>query len=372
MKIAFAIVTLFSAGGLQRDCMALASRLVARGHEVTIFAERQKGEIPAGLNVELLPNLALSNHSRDLKFAQAVAKRCAGQFDRLVGFGKLLDLDVLYCADPCLAVRRVGWLASWSSRRRTQLRLEEASFKQGQKTACLLLSANQARDFRAAWSTEPKRIEVLPPTIDRARRQPELRGNGTRERLRESLGIGEETLLWLAIANQPSVKGLDRTLVAMKGIPQARLAIAGIQPNSKQAGQVRGWARGVGVADRVEMLGFRSDISELMAAADLLVHPARYDTTGTVIIESLINGLPVITTAECGYAPHVRKADAGLVIPSPFAQEALNDALGTAASAGKRNRWSRNGIAYGATEQLYDGLDRAADLIENPRLLKGV
>ena len=43
---------------------------------------------------------------------------------------------------------------------------------------------------------------------------------------------------------------------------------------------------------------------------------------GTVIIESLINGLPVITTAECGYAPHVRKADAGLVIPSPFTQEA--------------------------------------------------
>ncbi|MCP9626706.1 glycosyltransferase family 4 protein [Rhodopseudomonas palustris] len=372
MKIAFAIVTLFSAGGLQRDCMALASRLAARGHEVTIFAERQKGEIPAGLNVELLPNLALSNHSRDLKFAQAVVKRCAGQFDRLVGFGKLFDLDVIYCADPCLAVRRVGWLASWSSRRRMQLRLEESSFKQGQKTACLLLSANQARDFRAAWSTEPKRIEVLPPTIDRARRQPELRRDGPRERLRENLGIGEQMLLWLAIANQPSVKGLDRTLVAMKGIPQARLAIAGIQPNSKQAGQVRGWARGVGVADRVEMLGFRSDIPELMAAADLLVHPARYDTTGTVIIESLINGLPVITTAECGYAPHVRKADAGLVIPSPFAQETLNDALATAASAGKRNRWSRNGIAYGASEQLYDGLDRAADLIENPRLLKGV
>lgn len=366
MKIAFAIVTLFAAGGLQRDCMALAQRLTARGHDVTIFAERRKGEIPSDLKVELLPNLALSNHKRDLKFAEAVAARCAGQFDRLVGFGKLLDLDVIYCADPCLATRRVGLLARWGSRRRTQMLLEAASFKQGQKTTCLLLSPNQARDFRAAWSTEPKRIDVLPPTIDAARRHPEFRTDGTRERLRDTLGIGEETLLWLAIANQPSVKGLDRTLVAMKGIPQARLAIAGIAPNSKQAGQVRGWARGVGVADRVQMLGFRADIPELMAAADVLVHPARYDTTGTVIIESLINGLPVIATADCGYAPHVTKADAGLVIPSPFEQEALTAALGAATSSGKRARWSRNGIAYGAAERLYDGLDRAADLIERP------
>lgn len=367
MKIAFAIVTLFSAGGLQRDCMALARRLAARGHDVTIFAERRKGEIPDDLKVELLPNWALSNHKRDLKFAETVAKRCVGQFDRLVGFGKLLDLDVIYCADPCLAARPVGWLAGRSSRRRTQLRLEAASFKQGQKTSCLLLSNNQARDFRAAWSTEPKRIEVLPPTIDRERRHPEFRSDGTRERLRESLGIGEEGLLWLAIANQPSVKGLDRTLVAMKAIPQARLAIAGIAPNSKQAGQVRGWARGLGVADRVQMLGFRADIPELMAAADVLVHPARYDTTGTVIVEGLVNGLPVITTAECGYAPHVAKADAGVVIDSPFEQDALTAALGSASSAGKRGRWSRNGIAYGATERLYDGLDRAAELIERPR-----
>lgn len=365
MKIAFAIVTLFSAGGLQRDCMAIASRLAARGHEVTIFAERQKGEVPADLQVELLPNLAFSNHRRDLKFAQAVVQRCEGQFDRLVGFGKLLGLDLLYCADPCLAVRRAGWLSKWSARRRIQLQLEADSFRPGQKTVCMLLSDNQARDFRSAWSTEPDRIEVLPPTIDLARRHAEFRTDGTRERIRDGLGVAAPDQLWLAIANQPSVKGLDRTLTAMTTIPAARLAIAGIKQGSKQAGQVLGWARGVGVADRVQLLGFRADIPELMAAADLLVHPARYDTTGTVILESLINGLPVITTAECGYAPHVTKAKAGAVIASPFTQEALTKALSDASSVSRRGRWSANGIAYGIAEELYRGLDRAAELIED-------
>ncbi|MGP9812882.1 glycosyltransferase family 4 protein [Rhodopseudomonas sp. NSM] len=371
MKIAFAIVTLFSAGGLQRDCMAIASRLVARGHEVTIFAERKKGELPAGLHVELLRNRAISNHRRDLKFAEAVVERCEGRFDRVVGFGKLLGLDVLYCADPCLAARRVGWLARWSARRRIQLLLEADSFRQGQKTACMLLSENQARDFRSVWSTEPDRIAILPPTIDPGRRHPEYRTDGTRERLREGLGVAASDQLWLAIANQPSVKGLDRTLTALKQFGSARLAIAGIKQGGKQAGQVLSWARGVSVADRVQLLGFRPDIPELMAAADLLVHPARYDTTGTVILESLINGLPVITTAECGYAPHVVKAKAGQVISIPFTQEALTAALAAAASASQRDHWSANGVAYGLAEDLYRGLDRAADIIENPQLLTG-
>ncbi|ABD07627.1 Glycosyl transferase, group 1 [Rhodopseudomonas palustris HaA2] len=369
MKIAFAIVTLFSAGGLQRDCMAIAARLAARGHEVTIFAERCKGDIPAGLNVELLPNRAVSNHRRDLKFAEAVVARCAGRFDRVVGFGKLLGLDVLYCADPCLAARRVGWLARWSARRRIQLLLEADSFRQGLATVCMLLSDNQARDYRSVWSTEPDRVEVLPPTIDLGRRHPEYRTDGTRERLREGLGIAASDQLWLSIANQPSVKGLDRTLTAMRPLPEVRLAVAGIKQGSKQAGQVLSWARGVGVADRVHLLGFRADIPELMAAADLLVHPARYDTTGTVILESLINGLPVITTADCGYAAHVVKAKAGQVISTPFTEEALTAALAAAAPAVQRDRWSANGIAYGLAEDLYRGLDRAADIIENPQLL---
>ncbi|MBB1091648.1 glycosyltransferase family 4 protein [Rhodopseudomonas palustris] len=363
MKIAFAIVTLFSAGGLQRDCMAIAARLAARGHDVTIFTERRKGEIPPDLHVELLPNRKLSNHRRDLKFAEAVLQRCEGQFDRVVGFGKLLGLDVLYCADPCLAARRVGWLSKWSSRRRIQLLLEADSFKQGQNTICLLLSDNQVREFRSAWSTEPDRIEVLPPTIDLGRRHSEFRTDGTRERIRASLGVAPTDQLWLAIANQPNVKGLDRTLTAMKEFATVRLAIAGIKQGSKQATQVLGWARSVGVADRVQFLGFRADVPELMAAADLLVHPARYDTTGTVILESLINGLPVITTAECGYAPHVARADAGFVVPSPFAQETLTRAL-AAASDTQRDHWSRNGVAYGVAEELYHGLDRATDIIE--------
>ena len=366
MKIAIAIVTLFPAGGLQRDCMAVAFDLMARGHDVTIFAERRSGEIPPDLTVELLPNRAWSNHQRDETFAMAVVERCRDRFDRLVGFGKLIGLDILYCADPCLAKHPARWPVNWTSRRKTQLRLEAASFRPGETTICLMLNDNQARDFQNAWSTESERIRILPPTIDRGRRRPELRTDGTRERLRADLRVAPSDMLWLSVANQPRLKGLDRTIDALAQFKHARLIVAGISDISKQGKMVLGWARQNGVADRIRLLGMRRDIPELMAAADLLIHPARYDTTGTVILEGLINGLPVLTTADCGYKTHVLAADAGLVLAAPFDISAMIAALSSADASDTLARWSENGIAYGARENLYDGIRTAADVIENP------
>lgn len=363
MKIAFGVVTLFAGGGLQRDCMAIAGRLAAQGHDVTIFAVRRRGELPDDLKIELLPNRAFSNHRRDLAFAKAFATTTRGHFDRVVGFGKLLDLDLLYCADPCLAAKPAKWTAWLSSRRRIQMQLEAANFASGQRTRCLLLSETQAADFRRAWSTEPDRLVVLPPTIDRNRRKPEFRSDGTRERMRAESHIGADQLVWLAVAAQPKVKGLDRAVAALAAFPNTRLIVAGIAEGTKPARLVRGLANSAGVGDRIHLLGLRSDIPELMAAADLLLHPARYDTTGTVILEALVNGLPVITTPQCGYAVHVTAADAGVVLPETFSATDLTEALRRAESPQRRGEWSRNAATYGATQPLYDGLDRAAELI---------
>src|SRR5437868_11961534 len=206
MNIAFAIVTLFPGGGLQRDCMAIAAKLVARGHQITIFAERTRGALPQGLTVKLLPNRAWTNHGRDQTFADDVVRTCRGRFERIVGFGKLKDLDVLYCADPCVAASPATVFSRLSDRRRTMMRLEGASFAQGTGTRCLLLRERQLHDFRDAWSTEPDRLIVLPPTIDRARRQPALRSNGSREAVRAGLGIKAGEWVWLSIGTQPRVK----------------------------------------------------------------------------------------------------------------------------------------------------------------------
>jgi UDP-glucose:(heptosyl)LPS alpha-1,3-glucosyltransferase len=82
-----------------------------------------------------------------------------------------------------------------------------------------------------------------------------------------------------------------------------------------------------------------------------------------VIIEALVNGLPVVATAVCGFARHIVAARAGIVLADPFRQADFRAALANAQDVATLRRWSEAGIAYGAQDHLYSGWSHAADLI---------
>lgn len=52
----------------------------------------------------------------------------------------------------------------------------------------------------------------------------------------------------------------------------------------------------------VTLLGFRTDVPRLLAASDLLVHPARYEAYGLGVHEAICRGLPAIVSADAGIA----------------------------------------------------------------------
>jgi len=363
MQIAFAIVSLFPGGGLQRDCLRLARRAQTRGHVVTVFAARVLGETAPDIAVEILPNRAWTNHGRNLYFATALRTAVSGRFDRIVGFDKLMGLDVLYCADPSIAARGGYFLRRITPRYRTLRALEAASFARGRTTRILMLSRTQLEAYRTAWNTEPVRMTLLPPAIDPARQHPQYRFDGTRDRMRRLLGISDGHRLWLAIGVQPRTKGFDRIVHALRSDPEALVALVGLGSDDKSARYLQDAARRLSCADRLLFLGFREDVPMLMAAADVLVHPARYETTGTVLLEALVNGLPVITTGACGYAEHVAAAGGGVVIPEPFSADQLLAALRRARDPGQRAQWGANAIDYGKNHDLYGGVDRALGAI---------
>jgi UDP-glucose:(heptosyl)LPS alpha-1,3-glucosyltransferase len=360
MRFALAIVSLFPWGGLQRDCLRLARVLAERGHHTTVLAGRLSGDLPADITIEEVATRGWSNAARNRRFAEAVSERARG-FDRIVGFDKLSGLDFLYCADPSVAAR-VRPLQRLLPRYRELLRLEAACFAPESRTRIIALSETQIAAYRAAWRTPPDRFALLPPGIDPARRRPELRAESAR--LRATLGLPREATIFLAIASQPHVKGLDRSVAALRNIPAAHLAIVGLNAGDRRAHGLAQVVRASGIGDRVHWLGPREDVPEIMAAADILIHPARTETSGMVILEAIINGLPVVTTAACGFAPHVESADGGIVIPEPFTGAALEAALALAADPERRRGWSARAAAYGADPGLYSGIDRAAAIVE--------
>ena len=347
MRFALAIVKLFPWGGLQRDCLRLARTLQDRGHEVTIFTSGVEGSLPADIAVEILPVRALTNHGRNQHFSDALAIAVNDRYRRVIGFDKLSGLDVLYCVEPSVSLRDRAPILAWLPRYRTRLALEATSFAEESRTRILGLSQIQLDEYRRFWGTPADRFTLLPPNIDAARRRPHLRTDGTRERLRRALGLSNEFVL-LAICAQPEVKGVDRTINALASLPAALLLVAGVDPGGARGRPIVKIARTKRVVERTRLLGPREDIPELMAASDLFVHPARLDTTGTVILESLANGLPQVTSAACGYAWHVQRAAAGIVLEEPFSAPALERALAVAADPARRAQWSANGIAFGA------------------------
>ncbi len=367
MRIAFAIMKLFPGGGLQRDCVEIARHCRRRGHDVVIFTScKDESEFAEDLAVAVLPVRPGSNHRMLKEFAASFRWAAAlQQFDALVGFDKLTHLDVLYCADPSICFRvmqeRFRFLMP---RYRTYLALERASFEPGRRTRVLMLSHKQLREYRQGWSTPPERLSLLPPTVSSVRRHPEYRASGVRVALRTDLGFGPRDWVWIAVGVQPHTKGLDRTIRALRAFPNAKLLVVGLAETSTRASEaLAARAKRLGVAERISFLGHREDIADLMAAADLLVHPARHDTTGTVILEAVVNGLPVVTTSVCGYAQHVVAADAGVVVDEPFTPKAFAAALSAAEDAEQRSQWSESAERYGAQPFLYEGRMRAAEII---------
>jgi len=169
----------------------------------------------------------------------------------------------------------------------------------------------------------------------------------------------------LSVGSGFRIKGVDRSLRALAALPaeqRARIRFWVVGQDDPAPYQAQ--AKALGVLSQVEFTGGRSDIPELMLAADCLVHPAYHENTGTVLLEALVAGLPVLCSQRCGYAPYIEQAQAGVVLPEPFSLDdyvqALTDLI---AQPERRARMQQSGLAYAATADIYDMPRRAADLI---------
>ena len=368
MQLAFALYKYFPFGGLQRDFLRIALACQARGHALRVYTLEWSGDIPPGFEVVVAPVRAFSNVRRYEKFLAWMQRDLQQRpADRVVGFNKIPGLDVYFAADPCYEEKARslrGPLYRLSGRYRHFAAFERAVFAPESRCRILMISSLQQPFFEKHYATPPERFHLLPPGIATDRRAP-ANAPEIRADFRQEFALSGDALLLLQLGSGFKTKGLDRSLKALAALPEALkartrlIAIGQDEPTLFQR-----QAQGLGLSAQVSILPGRSDIPRFLLGADLLIHPAYNENTGTVLLEALVAGLPVLTTAVCGYAHYIEEAQAGCVVAEPFAQKNLDATLANMlADREARARWQKNALAFAETADIYSNAERAADLI---------
>jgi UDP-glucose:(heptosyl)LPS alpha-1,3-glucosyltransferase len=367
MQLAFCIYKYFQFGGLQRDFLQIAKACQNLGHNVRVYVMDWQGDVPCGFDIILVSKKGLSNHSRNQSYYHWVkAHLQANPVDCVVGFNKMPDLDVYFAGDTCYAekVSHKGFLYKLSKRCKHYLAFENAVFNQQSQTKVMVLTKQQISDFERYYHTDPSRFYLLPPGIAKDR-QYHSQSSAKGKQFRLANQIDENNFVVVQIGSDFKRKGVDRSLTAIAALPcdlKQKVTFLVVGQDNPEAYQKL--AKQLGIEHQVRFFAGRNDIPDFLFAADLLLHPARQEAAGMVLIEGLAAGVPVIVSSISGYAYHIDDANAGVVLDEPFAQSALNETVKNAiTNHDQLLTWHYNAIHYGKTADLYHLADRAAKII---------
>ena len=341
---------------MQRDMLRIARELIKQGHRVEVFAISWEGEQnEPGLTVTILPASGWFNFKRYQNFlvsTKAYIDKLNGTdqaFDYILGFNRATWLDAYFGADPCFVERahvQRSFLYRLTPRFRWFAQCEKAIFHKASRTHVLLLSKKEKLDFQKWYQTPDHRFHYIPPFLSRERFELGEKSE-MRTYLREAFGFKQNDFVFLLVGSGFFMKGLDRAIRAIAALPEAqKIRVKLVAVGQDKPEPMLKIAKKLGVLENVVISKGRPDIPKLMQGADVYIHPAYRENTGLVLLEALACGLPALVTETCGYAHHIRDANAGLIVTSPYQQEKLNQLLECMLLSEDLEKFAKNGIRY--------------------------
>jgi glycosyltransferase involved in cell wall biosynthesis len=148
-----------------------------------------------------------------------------------------------------------------------------------------------------------------------------------RFRPRDASNLSQSPVNVLCVAYLIREKGVDYLLHAFSKVRDqtARLTIAGDGPEEET---LKDLADRLGLSERVSFLGLRDDVDQLLAEADIVVHPAIWsEACGLTIVEAMASGCPLIASRVGGIPELVEDQKTGVLVPPkdvPALTQALN------------------------------------------------
>ncbi len=185
----------------------------------------------------------------------------------------------------------------------------------------------------ARWLFGDAAAEILPNGIDAQRFRYSF---AARQNTREALGIPEDARVFIHVGRFQAQKNHGFLLEVWQRLaprlPQAQLILVG---EGERRAEMEAVATAEPGGERVHFLGLRSDIPELLAAADVFLLPSLFEGLPLTLVEALAAGLPAYVSDAVpvdAFAGTVNRlplrvadwANALLAVGAPVAQKRLS------------------------------------------------
>ena len=316
MRILY-ILTSLGIGGAEKQVVALAERMAAKGHVVALLVLKHTDEEwPVKLPVMRL-NMRKTplGVGRGLRFARdfLVLFRPDILHSHTFPANIFTRLLVLMLRSTPLRPRVLNTIHNVNEGGWHRMLLYRATDPLAGRTTAV--SAAAADRFTRLHAVSPNKISVLTNGIDTDQFAPD-RTRRKRTRTESSLGTA---FLWLAVGRLAPAKDYPNLLRAFAQVrsvhPSARLWIAGEGDAALFAGEP---------AEAVEFLGLRHDIPDLLDAADGFVLSSAWEGMPLAVGEAMAMEKLVVATDVGGVRELV--GDAGLIV-QPKDSGALAEAM---------------------------------------------
>lgn len=311
------VVTTLDVGGAEKHLLLLTQGLFERGVHVDLAYLKGNGTLVGAFERfgARVTKIAFEGKSQLFSAIRGLAATIrAGEYD--VVHTHLLKADVLGAA-ACALARHPCLVASKHNEEQV-LKKPIVGFVHGlvsRRARRVIALSDYVLEFVATAGRCPR---------DRLRRvyyglDPRRFEHGDAEAVRRELGLSASTHVALCAARFHPQKDHATLFRAARRLRDAgldfRLLLAGDDPFYGLRPGFERLAQELGVADRIQFLGVRHDIPNLLAASDLFVLPSLYEGLGLVFLEAMSASRPVISTAATAIPEVVANEETGLLVP---------------------------------------------------------
>lgn len=300
-------------GGAETQVYLLAKELHKRGHEVQVISMRDAEAYEEELLEEGI-------RFRSLGMTRGVPDP-RGLF-RLVGALRRFCPDVLH--SHMIHANLLGRIAQLLSRVPVQVSTAHSVYEGGgwRNIAYRLTDSLATTTTNVCQAGVDRFVEVgatprhkIRLVVNGLNVSDFARDSSTRARLRETMLKDSKAFIWLAVGSLEFVKDYPLMLRAFKTVRAAfPSAVLWIVSGGPDADSLKELSRSLGFSERqVRFLGVRSDIQELMSAADAFVLTSRWEGLPMVLLEASCAELPIVSTSVGGVPEAVIDGRTGLL-----------------------------------------------------------